>query len=257
MRVFKEFIFVFNYKVVLVAIISIFATFLCNKFNIIGDMPTSLIGIAVVFPIVFSINSAFLRRDKALELYGNINSNLASIFFAHINWCKFSKKEKSKVRKELLILIIELLESIKKDLIQESYDEKEKKKVYGYFSDISNKNEELRYVGITPTEIQTLNIYLNNIISSFENLSSISDYRTPKGLRAYSKIFLNIFPILFAPYFAKLNVELNFLGYLVAILFSSVLVMLSNIQDNIENPFDLNGLDDIDLSKENRFKNIF
>ena len=240
MRVFKEFIFVFNYKVVLVAIISIFATFLCNKFNIIGDMPTSLIGIAVVFPIVFSINS-----------------NLASIFFAHINWCKFSKKEKSKVRKELLILIIELLESIKKDLIQESYDEKEKKKVYGYFSDISNKNEELRYVGITPTEIQTLNIYLNNIISSFENLSSISDYRTPKGLRAYSKIFLNIFPILFAPYFAKLNVELNFLGYLVAILFSSVLVMLSNIQDNIENPFDLNGLDDIDLGKENRFKNIF
>ena len=128
MRVFKEFIFVFNYKVVLVAIISIFATFLCNKFNIIGDMPTSLIGIAVVFPIVFSINSAFLRRDKALELYGNINSNLPSIFFAHINWCKFSKKEKSKVRKELLILIIELLESIKKDLIQESYDEKEKKK---------------------------------------------------------------------------------------------------------------------------------
>ena len=88
-------------------------------------------------------------------------------------------------------------------------------------------------------------------------MSSISDYRTPKGLRAYSKIFLNIFPILFAPYFAKLNVELNFLGYLVAILFSSVLVMLSNIQDNIENPFDLNGLDDIDLGKENRFKNIF
>ena len=88
-------------------------------------------------------------------------------------------------------------------------------------------------------------------------MSSISDYRTPKGLRAYSKIFLNIFPILFSPYFAKLNVELNFLGYLVAILFSSVLVMLSNIQDNIENPFDLNGLDDIDLSKENRFKNIF
>ena len=106
---------------------------------------------------------------------------------------------------------------------------KKKKKVYGYFSDISNKNEELRYVGISPTEIQTLNIYLNNIISSFENLSSISDYRTPKGLRAYSKIFLNIFPILFAPYFAKLNVELNFLGYLVAILFSSVLVMLSSI----------------------------
>ena len=134
----------------MVSIISIFATFVCNKFNIIGDMPTSLIGIAVVFPIVFSINSAFLRRDKALELYGKINSNLASIFFAHINWCKFSKREKSKVRNEILSLIRGLLESIKKDLVEESYDEKEKKKVYDYFSDISHKNEELRYVGITP-----------------------------------------------------------------------------------------------------------
>ena len=118
MRIFKEFIFVFNYKVVVVSIISIFATYVCNKFNIIGDMPTSLIGIAVVFPIVFSINSAFHRRDRALELYGNINSNLASILFAHVNWCKFIKQKKSKVREEILIIIRDLLESVKKDLIK-------------------------------------------------------------------------------------------------------------------------------------------
>mgnify|MGYP006224502291 CR=1 FL=1 len=29
---------------------------------------------------------------------------------------------------------------------------------------------------------------------------------------------------------------------------------LSNIQDNVENPFDNMGLDDIDLDKENRIK---
>ena len=101
-----------------------------------------------------------------------------------------------------------------------------------------------------------MNILLNNVIVSFENLSAISDYRTPRGLRAYSKIFLNIFPIIFAPYFAYLNQELSFLGYVVALLFSTVLVILSNIQDNVENPFDFKGLDDIDLDKENRFKNI-
>ena len=42
-----------------------------------------------------------------------------------------------------------------------------------------------------------------------------------------------------------------------ALLFAIVLVILSNIQDNIENPFDFKGLDDIDLDKDNRFKNIF
>ena len=44
------------------------------------------------------------------------------------------------------------------------------------------------------------------------------------------------------------------MGYLVALIYSVVLVMLSNIQDNVENPFDNMGLDDIDLDKENRIK---
>ena len=140
-------------------------------------------------------------------------------------------------------------------MIKENADKKIKKEIYNCFSLITNKNEELRNFGITPTEIQTMNIYLKNVIVSFENLSSISEYRTPRGLRAYSKIFLNIFPILFSPYFAKLNQELNLLGYVVALLFSTVLVILSNIQDNIENPFDFRGLDDINLDNENRFKN--
>lgn len=41
-----------------------------------------------------------------------------------------------------------------------------------------------------------------------------------------------------------------------ALLFATVLVILSNIQDNVENPFDFRGLDDIDLDDDNRFKNV-
>ena len=98
--------------------------------------------------------------------------------------------------------------------------------------------------------------WLSEVMKSYEVLSNISDYRTPIALRAYSKVFLNMFPILFAPYFAVLNSEINYMGYLVAIIYSVVLVMLSNIQDNVENPFDNMGLDDIDLDKENRIKDI-
>ena len=49
--------------------------------------------------------------------------------------------------------------------------------------------------------------------------------------------------------------EVQYLGFIVAIGYSAVLVMLSNIQDQVENPFDSEGLDDIDLDRENRFKN--
>lgn len=151
---------------------------------------------------------------------------------------------------------MKLLALIKKDLVNESKDKKIKKEIYECFSFFAKKNEELRYEGITPTEIGYINFYLKDVISSYENLSAISEYRTPRGMRAYSKIFLNIFPIIFAPYFANLNQEISFLGYLVAFLFSTVLVILNNIQDNVENPFDFKGLDDIDLDSDNRFKSV-
>ena len=95
MRTFDDFLYVCNTKVFLIAIISLLTTFLCGHFGLTGDMPTSLIGIAVVFPIVFSINTAFQRRDRALELYGVINANLVSIFFNHIHWCKYNKLNKT------------------------------------------------------------------------------------------------------------------------------------------------------------------
>ena len=58
MRTFDDFLYVCNTKVFLIAIISLLTTFLCGHFGLTGDMPTSLIGIAVVFPIVFSINNS-------------------------------------------------------------------------------------------------------------------------------------------------------------------------------------------------------
>ena len=99
MRTFDDFLYVCNTKVFLIVIISLLTTFLCGHFGLTGDMPTSLIGIAVVFPIVFSINTAFQRRDRALELYGVINANLVSIFFNHIHWCKYNKLNKKNIRR--------------------------------------------------------------------------------------------------------------------------------------------------------------
>ena len=250
----KNFLYIININVFIITILSVFTTYVCGSINLVGNMPTSLIGIAVVFPIVFSINSAFQRRDKALEHYGIINANLTSIYFAHLNW---SKKKPFKENSDINKIIKELFSYIKKDLVTESLNNKHKKKIYNSFLKISNENEKLRNRDVSDGEISRINNWLNNTIVSFEKISSISDYRTPRGLEAYSQIFLNIFPILFAPYFASLNEVISYLGYIVAILYSSVLVMLSNIQHNVENPFDSIGLDDINLDKENRFKNLF
>jgi len=121
----KDFLYIINIKVFIITILSVFTTYMCGSINLVGNMPTSLIGIAVVFPIVFSINSAFQRRDKALEHYGIINANLTSIYFAHLNW---PKKKPFKENLDINKIIKELFSYIKEDLITESSNNKHKKK---------------------------------------------------------------------------------------------------------------------------------
>jgi hypothetical protein len=60
---------------VLIALMSVAATKACEVLGVVGEMPASLIGLAVVFPLVFSINASFQRRDQALNEYGSINAH--------------------------------------------------------------------------------------------------------------------------------------------------------------------------------------
>jgi predicted membrane chloride channel (bestrophin family) len=87
------------------------------------------------------------------------------------------------------------------------------------------------------------------MVIEFERMNNIAQYRTPVALRAYSSVFLNSFPIIYAPYFAHLIHETTpLVGYGVAVLYALVLVSLDNIQEALENPFDEFGKDADDIN---------
>ena len=91
-------------------------------------------------------------------------------------------------------------------------------------------------------------IYLSKMIIAFDNMKIIHNYRTPITLRAYSKVFIYIFPIIYGPYFASTHQDYSiYLEYVMPILYSFILVSLDNIQDHLENPFDEVGEDDIKI----------
>ena len=87
----KDFFYVITSKTVLVSLGSVCSTVFCIEYEFITEIPISLIGLAVVFPLVFTIGTAFQRRDLALKEYGAINSNFAAIFFIAKNWQNKSK----------------------------------------------------------------------------------------------------------------------------------------------------------------------
>jgi len=82
-----------------------------------------------------------------------------------------------------------------------------------------------------------------------ERMNNIARYRTPVSLRAFTRVFLNLLPILFGPHFASIDFP-NYpvIGYIVAGLYAFVLVSLDNVQDHLENPFDGIGVDDLVLN---------
>jgi len=245
---------VVNLQSAVVAALSMAFTFLCYRFDIIADIPTSLIGIAVVFPIVFSINAAYRRREEGLRFLSSIKSHTMALFFAHRDWSPQADPKRPALLKERCT---RLFHAIGKDLLPSGRSETDRMEVYRQFSLLSRLHEELRAQSVTPSEVSRANQYLSRIMLEYELARNIALYRTPRSLRAYSRFFLNLMPIAFAPAFALLTSQhptQRWVGPFVAVLYTIVLVTLDHIQEELEDPFDSMGDDDIELDLSDSFE---
>ena len=171
------------------------STYLCIKYNITADFPLTLIATAVIFPIVFSINGAYKRRETALSNYASIKSHGRAIFFATRDWLENPSEETLSQAKTRLG---NLLESCKTLFSNPGSDlRKNENHVYQCFSDLSKfiKND-LRGNGLASGEVSRCNQYLSKMFSAFENAKHIYQYRTPITLRTCSTVFITVLPIL-------------------------------------------------------------
>jgi predicted membrane chloride channel (bestrophin family) len=250
----RNFLKIIDIQTVIITILALASTYICNRFGFYADLPWGLIGIAIIFPIVFSINSAYRRREEALKYFASLKGHAVAIFYAHRDWVRGDPQHAERVKK----MINSLLRAIKEYF--SSSPEKEEAafgNVYKELSKFSLSHEKLREANVPANEVSRLNQYLRALIIDFEKMRNILLYRTPNTLRAYSQIFLNIFPILYAPYFANLCREsYGVVGYGVATLYSVVLVSLDNIQEDLESPYDSVGADDVNLDVVDQYMDV-
>lgn len=245
----RSFIHIFNIRTLILLSLSLCGTYLCLYFNIMADLPQTVIGIAIVFPIVFSIGSAYQRRENALKEYSNLKAHSRSIYFAVRDWFE---EENPEQLEEVRNLLESLLISIRNLLAAKTKKLQENEPiVYENFSKLSIYIKQMRMRGMTPGELSRVNQYLSKMLDAFESLKHIYQYRTPITLRAYSRIFIFVIPILYAPYFAFVgkNIPLM-LAMITPFLTSIVFAGLDNIQDDLEKPFDQIGTDDIYINAE-------
>ena len=253
---FKKYTSALNFRTLISVIISLIATWTAYKYNLSFNLDLTLISIAVVFPLVFTLGSAFQRREKALEHLGRAKGSLAAIKYI-FSVSKAPDVEKKKIEDQV--------KEVKSELIKYLYSESNDKETLNVSINkiklFIDKNKEFLGRSIS------VRVYrlMRDVIMGVENSISIKLHRTPQTIRAYCELFIYIFPFYYAPTLiynlgnAALGFEIGataggseyfdttFLVYALNVIISFILISLFNVQEQIENPFDGDGMDDIQL----------
>ena len=239
----KKYTTALNFRTLISVIISLAATWIAYKYNLAFNLDLTLISIAVVFPLVFTLGSAFQRREKALEHCFSIS--------------KAPDVEKEKIFVEVAKVKSDLI----KFLYSESNDKNELNQSINNIKLFIDKNKDSLGRSLS------LRVYrlMRDVIMGIENAISIKVHRTPQTIRAYCELFIYIFPFYYAPTLiynlgnATSGFEIGstfggsevfdttFLVYALNVIISFILISLFNVQEQIENPFDGDGMDDIQL----------
>ena len=239
----NRYIVIINYKTFIALIISFLVLFFAYKYQVDYDIDLTLISIAIIFPLVFCIRSAFRRREKALEHLSQFRSNLRTI----THYLKMSKLSDEKL-KDFSSIIKKLEDDFLKELSKPKIDlEKIDANTESVFNFFKNNDEEISG-GIRQKAIR----FLRDVSDGQDNLIAIYLHRTPISLKAYCLIFIYLFPLVYTPTIIhKMGAGQDsvYLTYFVVMLSEFILISLYNIQDQMEYPFDDEGLDDIQLMK--------
>jgi hypothetical protein len=242
---FRSLKLIINYKTFIVTGLAVLSSYLCFHLGLTAKFPDMLIGIAIVFPVVFSIGSAYTRRETALQRFAEFKGHAIAIYYASRDWSAGKDHDLSAKAKNLISEMLLIMKDMFKSKNHEVWD-KDEKIIYDLFSKLSSLTMEFRNHGIQSGEISRVSQYVSKMIIAFDSMRIIHRYRTPITLRAYSKIFIYSFPIIYGPYFASTFHDFSAqLEYVMPIMYCFILVSLDNIQDQLENPFDEVGEDDV------------
>lgn len=217
-------------------------TYLCLRLDFSYSLNITMISIAVVFPLVFTIRQAFRKRDMVIRLLSTFKASLNASYYCFANNRKLSAESKRRVAEDLNSvsrLFFTALKSREYDLEQ----------VRGKLSDVYefiNANRDCIPAGVALKIIR----FLRDVNASMENTVGLKLHGTPVSLRAYCLVFIYLFPVIFIPSLVgQMAFSPPWVIYALAVIHGFILISLYNVQDHMEDPFDQIGLDDVRLEE--------
>ncbi len=241
----KKYLSILNGRTAFSLSISLLVSYITVTQNFQYNYDLALISIAIIFPLVFTIRSAFRRREKALEYLSKFRAGLITV-----DNCFQKNKKLAEDKKQEIQELINNIYTLMVDYLgpKTCSHEKLNTQVHKVFLFIKQNNEQIG--NNTSNKIFR---FMKDVHESMGNIVAVNNHRTPIAIRAYCLIFIYLYPIIYTPaLFNKLQdgISLNgsWIVYLLSGISTFILISLYNVQDQMENPFDQHGLDDIRLN---------
>jgi len=229
-----------NYQTGLVLLVSMGSCYAAVLFEIDYNYDLLLLNLAITFPLSFSIQAAFRRRERALEFLSLFKSSLVTVHHCFQFEKKLPSRQKEEARKMLQKVADHLLGWLANPKLSIKEINTEMDEVFVFIRE--NKNF------ISRSIIQRIIRYMKDTYRGTSYLISMSRHKTVQGLRMYCIVFIYLYSFVNAPVLLHhIGFEDSWLVYMICFTSSFLLVTLYNIQEQMENPFDQSGLDDIQL----------
>ena len=246
---FKQSIFsVINRRVAIVILDALFVFWLYSVLELKMTVDLYIISIAIIFPLVFTITSAYNKRQESLAHFSLIRTKIIELsnIFSAVKEIPSAKKKTFnqlllKTHKEVHITLSNSSKEINKYILR-----RRSKEIYDF---VINNIEHLSEI-----EKNRSFVVKNEIFSKIELLTALESHGTPISLRNYCLVFIYLFPWIYTPSLIQDTESLSqdysvYMAITFSVFISFILMALFNVQSFIENPFDQKGLDDIKLKE--------
>jgi hypothetical protein len=200
-----------------------------------------LFSLAIGFPLGFSIQAAFKRRDRALEYFSLFKGGMLSLYYTFSTNGDLKGDEQREIKAILSSMVDQLILQLEQHLVDYALFHKKADELFVF----CEKNED----NISNRSMQRIIRYYRDVALSATYLISLVRHRTMAGLRFYAITFIALFPLVQAPLLAYHLKDLipTWGLYIFVALSSLLLVTLNNFQNAIEYPFDPDGMDNIQI----------
>jgi hypothetical protein len=237
-RILRSFWLIINYKTFILTVLSVISTYVSYHHGLNAWFPDMLVEVAIVFPFVFFLSvQPITGGSLPCSACRILKVHAIAIYYAMRDWPVECADDLPRKIRGMVEEITLLMRTMFLSTARHHWQENEKR-IYQLFSRLSVLTMDLRKQDVQSSEISRVSQYISKMIIAFDNLKIIHAYRNPVTLRAYSKVFIYFFPIIYGPYSASTFHDYSaHLKYVMPVLYSFILVSLDNIQDHLEHLF--------------------